>query len=452
MKIDTVVGRIQTAATKIQENTYVKSIMGGFMASMPVLLFGAICALIVGFPVDAWTEWVSGNALGTVLSFGSAATTNMLALYVVAAISYTLARESRQDPLAVVITALMSFLLVLPFQVVMTLEDGTELPVNDVLPVTWLGPQGVFTAIIVALVAGRLYAAIANRGWKIKMPASVPPMVSRPFEAIIPVAIIGTLFLVVRMIFEATPYEHFGGFVFSIIGEPLSGLGNSYWAWVVLILAAQLCWFVGIHNIAVWSVVLPVVIGPMYAQQEAGVAGEPLPYIITFTLVFAIYQWVGGPGNLLGLSTNMVLFAKSKRYKTLGRLAFPPSVFNIIEPLMFGFPVVFNPLMGIPFILLPVINFTAGYLLLSAGIIGNPYVALPFNVFTMPFIPGGFLLGAGIGFGVFLILTFVLSVVVYFPFFKMADRKALLEERGSDNVPDGVEVTGAVGADAKAEA
>ncbi|MGN8245181.1 PTS sugar transporter subunit IIC [Cellulomonas soli] len=428
MNIDTVVERVQPVATRIQENVYVKSITGGFMAALPALMFGAVCSMILGFPVTAWTDWLAGHSLGAALQFGSDATFGLLGLYAVIGISYSLGRELKQDPLATTITGLASFLLVMPFSTTVVSGD-TELLATGVIPTQWLGSQGIFTAIIVSLVAVRLYAFIVARGWKIKMPASVPPNVSRPFESIVPAVIVGTLFLVVHAVLANTSYGHLSQLIFTIIGAPLASVSNSFATWFILLLIAQLCWTVGIHNGAVWFVVLPLMIGPATENQVAGTAGDPLPYTITLTVVFAIVQWVGGGGSLIGLSTNMLLFAKSERYKTLGRLAFPPSVFNITEPMMFGFPVVFNPIMAIPFVLVPLIQLTLGYVLISAGIIGVPWVTLPFSVMTMPFIPGGFLLGAGVGFGIFLIACYLLSVACYFPFFRLADRRELQVER-----------------------
>lgn len=429
MKRDSVVDRFQLVATKIQENGYVKSISNGFMATLPVLMVGAICSLIVGFPIPVWTEWVRSTPFGAALQLGNDATIGLLALYVVVGVSYQFAKELKTDALAAVIVALTSFVIVLPFSTVYAPEGADPVTITGVLPTQWLGPQGVFTALIVSLFSTRIYALIVGAGWKIRMPGSVPPAVSRPFEAIIPAAIIGAFFLTVHTAFALTPYEHMSNFIFTMIGQPLSSLGDSYWAWLVILLVSQTCWALGIHNWAVWGVVFPIMLGPAFENQAAGTAGEPLPYLVTVTFVLAITQWVGGPGNLIGLSTNMLLFAKSKRYKTLGRLAFPPSIFNIIEPLMFGFPIVFNPLMAIPFILVPLVGFTGGYLLLAGGIIGNPYVALPASVFTMPFVPGGFIIGAGIAFGIFLIAVYIFSVLAYYPFFRIADRRELAAEQ-----------------------
>jgi len=423
MKFDTVVDRFQAVATGIQSNRVIKSITNGFMSTLPVLMVGALCALAVGFPVPGWSEWIRATPVGAALQAGSDASINLLALYVVVGIAYHLGREYKQDPLATIVTALLGFVLVLPFHTTYTPEDGDPVSVAGAIPTQWLGPQGVFTAIIVALVSTFVYTFVVNRGWKIRMPASVPPAVSRPFEAIIPAAIVGILFLIVRGVFEATSFGHMSNFIFTTIGAPLATLGNSLAAWLFIVFLSQLCWWFGIHNLAVWGVVFPIFLAPAFANQAAGTAGDPLPYVITLTFVFAVTQWVGGPGNLIGLATTMLIFAKSKRYKTLGRLAFPPSIFNIIEPLMFGFPIVLNPIMFIPFLFVPLISVTVGYVLMTTGIIGIPYVALPFSVFTMPFIPGGFILGAGIGFGIFLIGVYLFSVLAYYPFFRMQDRR-----------------------------
>jgi PTS system cellobiose-specific IIC component len=427
MKLEALVERIAPATTKMQENLYVKSMMGGFMATMPVLMFGALCSMIVGFPVEAWTTWVKPTALGAALQAGVDGTTNLLAVYVVLAIGYNVGKNLNKDVLATAVSGLLAFLLVTPFTT--TLTDAAKTVVPSVIPMSWLGPQGVFTAIVTGLLAPRIFAWVVDRGWKIVMPDSVPPAVSRPFEAIVPFGIIGALFLLVRAGFAATPYGHFGAFLYTTLAQPLAGLGNSFWAWVVIFLVVHILWLLGIHGTLVaFSVLLAVLIGPATENQAAGAAGQPLPYLLTITFGFAVLQWIGGPGNLLGLSTNMLL-AKSQRYKSFGRIAFLPSVFNIIEPIIFGFPLVFNPLMAIPFILTPLVNLALGYMLMASGIIAVPWVALPFSVFTMPVIPGGFLLGGGWTFGVFMIVAYLISVVIYLPFFRVADRQALAEER-----------------------
>lgn len=430
MKLDAVVERVAPVTTKIQENLYIKTIMAGFMGTMPVLMFGAFCSLIVGFPNGAWTDWIKDNALGTALQAGVDATTNLLAVYVVVSIGYQMGKALDKEPLATSIVALMGFVLVTPFTTTATDASGGTVDVTGVLPTQWLGAQGIFTAVVVGLIASRLYCWIIDRGWKIKMPESVPPAVSRPFEAIVPGLIVGMLLLVVRGLFSLTSYDHFGQFLYTMLGKPLASLGNSFWAWVVIVLVIHVLWLLGIHGtLVVMSVLMAALIGPATENQAAGAAGSPLPYMLTMTFGFAIIQWLGGPGNLFGLATNMVLFAKSKRYKTFGRLSFGPAFFNIIEPMVFGFPLVFNPLMAIPFVLTPLINLTLGYLLMSSGLIGVPWVPLPFNVFTMPFVPGGFLLGAGVGFALFMIAAYLVSVAIYFPFFKIADRQQAAHER-----------------------
>lgn len=430
MKLDAVVDRVAPAAAKIQDNLYVKTMMAGFMATMPVLMFGAVCSLIIGFPVTAWSTWVKTTELGTALQAGVDGTTNLLAAFVVIAIGYQLGKNLTKDPLATALVSFMAFILVTPFTTTAADADGNPIAVTGVLPTQWLGAQGIFTAIIVGLVASRLYCWIIDRGWKIRMPDSVPPAVSKPFESIVPGLIVGALFLGVRALFVATTYGSFGQFLYTMLGKPLANLGNSFWAWIVIVLVIHVLWLLGIHGtVVVLSVLMAALIGPATENQVAGTAGDPLPYMLTLTFAFAVIQWLGGPGNLFGLATNMAIFAKSERYRTFGRIAFVPAFFNIIEPIIFGFPLVFNPIMAIPFIVTPLINLTLGYVLMQIGLIGVPWVALPTTVFTMPFVPGGFLLGAGVGFGIFMIVAYLISVVIYFPFFKIADRQALAEER-----------------------
>lgn len=160
-------------------------------------------------------------------------------------------------------------------------------------------------------------------------------------------------------------------------------------------------------------------------------AGQPIEpsaaTVLTFMFFFVFLQFLGGPGCLFGLSVDMALFSKSERYKAMGKLSIVPSFFNIIEPVIYGFPIVMNPIMLIPFILCPVLFATIGYFLMISGIVGIPVVML--NVMTIPGPIAGFLLGGGISLGIMMIVMVVLSVIIYLPFFKICDAKAYKEEQ-----------------------
>ncbi|ORX23000.1 PTS lactose transporter subunit IIC [Thermoanaerobacterium sp. PSU-2] len=428
--MDAITQKVVPMAGRIQSNKYLKAITEAFMATMPALMAGAIFSLIVSAPFGAgYTAFLEKTNLKGILNAGVSATTDMIALYLVIALGYQFGKAFNKDVFSTSVVSLLSFILVTPFSTTVVDSAKKTIPVNSVIPINWLGAQGIFTALIVGILATYIYSFIVDRNWKIKMPDSVPPMVSQAFEAVIPGIITATIFLIVRAIFSATSFGSLSQFIYKMLETPLTGLGNSFTAFIISIFVIQILWALGVHGtLVVLSVMMAVWTGPMMADQSALAAGKPIPYMLTLTFMFAVNQWIGGPGLLLGLATNMALFAKSSRYKTLGKLALLPNVFNIIEPIVFGFPIVLNPIMFIPFVLTPVIAFTIGYLLMKIHIIGIPAIALPSSVFTMPFIPGGFLLGAGVGFGIYLILMYLLSVVLYFPFFKIADRIALKEE------------------------
>lgn len=434
MKMDSVVQKIVPVAAKIQNNKYLKALSSAFMATMPALMVGAIFSLLKSFPFGAgYTAFLANTKLDVILSAGVDATTNLIALYVIVALGYTMGKALELDRFMSAIIALMSFVMVTPFSTTTMDSAKKAIPVNSVLPMEWLGSKGIFTAMIVGIVSILIYNFIAKKNWKIKMPDSVPPAVSKPFEAIIPAFIILTFFLIIRSIFSFTTYGSLSQFIYSILALPLTGLGNSLAAFLICLFVIHVLWLIGVHGtIVVLSVMLPIWTGPMMENQAALTAGKPIPYMLTGIFLFAIMQWLGGPGCLIGLTTNMAFFAKSQRYKTLGKLAFLPNVFNIIEPVVYGFPLVLNPIMAIPFILTPMIEFILGYILMSLHIIGIPAIPLPTSVFTMPFIPGGFLLGAGVGFGIFLIAMAVLSFIIYLPFFKVADKIALREEKAQE--------------------
>lgn len=438
MKMNSVVQKIVPVAAKIQNNKFLKAISSAFMITMPALMVGAIFSLLKSFPFgEGYTDFLANTKLDIILNAGVDATTNLIALYVIVALGYNMGKALELDKFMSAIIALMSFIMVTPFST--TVMDSAEntIPVNSVLPMNWLGAQGIFTALIVGIISSLIYSFIAKRNWKIKLPDSVPPNVSEPFEAIVPAFIILTFFLIVRSAFSFTSYGSLSQFIYSMLSVPLTGLGNSLAAFIICLLVIHILWLIGVHGtIVAVSVMLAIWTGPMMENQAALTAGQPIPYMLTGTFLFAIMQWLGGPGCMIGLTTNMAFFAKSQRYKTLGKLSLAPSIFNIIEPVIYGFPLVLNPIMAIPFILTPLIEFILGYILMNLHIIGIPAIPLPTSVFTMPFIPGGFLLGAGVSFGIFMIAMAVLSFLIYYPFFKVADRIALKEEKEQSTLSD----------------
>ena len=159
------------------------------------------------------------------------------------------------------------------------------------------------------------------------------------------------------------------------------------------------------------------------ANQTAFANGQPATHILTFS--FFLITLIGGNGGTLGLSVNMLLFAKSKRYKTLGKLSIAPSLCGINEPLLFGMPIVMNAYMAVPFTLVPVINVLITYFTMKIGLVSLPQIAT--NVLGTPVFLDGFLV-CGITGILLQIVLIIVSVLLYYPFFKVLDLKAVQEE------------------------
>lgn len=409
---------IAPIATWLSKNKIIQSISKGLMMTMPIIMVGAIASVFQNIPISSYQSFVNHSFFGTILTTIVNITTNMLAVYVVAAISYTYAGTFKLDQFVCSLLSLMGFFIVTPLTV-----TGSGMKAITNIPLSWLGAKGLFTAMIVAIITTLVYRLIIKKDLVIKMPDSVPPFVSKSFAAIIPGFAIVIIFGLVAFMFSITPYKDMHNAIYSIIQVPLSNVGTSVWAAALIYLLSGLCWFFGIHGIAVISVVMPIWIGADVANISALAAGKVAPNIITYNWINAVSS-PGGSGATIGLIILATFFAKSDRYRSLGKLAIIPSLFNINEPVVFGMPMVLNGIMAIPFILTPVINVLLGYGLTIAKIlpVSNGVGSMGMPILMNSFLCGGWKLMA------FQIFTVILSIIIYYPFFKILDNRELVVE------------------------
>jgi PTS system cellobiose-specific IIC component len=280
--------------------------------------------------------------------------------------------------------------------------------------------------MIVALCVSRLYVLIVDKKIYIKMPKGVPPTVEKAFASIVPGLIITAIVLLVRGAFGATTYGNIHSFIYAFLQVPLTKLGGSWWAFIITTIAGSILWGFGIHGtMLVYSVMAPIWSTLRLDNLAAYQAGAELPHLAPGGVFQATYITIGGSGATIGLAIALV-FAASKRYKTLGKLAILPSFLGINEPIMFGFPVVLNPRLLLPLILVPLTNVSLALSFTALGIlprlrgIGSP---LGTPVLVNGFIEGGWRIPA------FQLLLIGISFAIYYPFFKKLDNEALAEEK-----------------------
>lgn len=409
-------------ANKLSANLVIQSISKGLMALMPVLMLGSFASLLQNLPIDAYQNFITEIGLLGIFQTIVNVTTNMMALYSVFSIAYafTTSKNQNHNAFAAGLIALFCFLIITPLEVT---GEGWAAVTN--LPLSWLGAKGLFSAMIVAIVSGYIYDYLLDKNITIKLPDSVPPFVSKSFAGIVPGVILAIIFGALTLAFKMSSFGDLHNAIYTLIGGPLSGLGGSIWAALLIYVLSGLCWFFGIHGVAVVGVIIPIWMAADAANVAAISAGGTATNLVTYTWINTVGN-IGGAGCTLGLIVLMLFFAKSERYKSFAKIGIVPSLFGINEPVTFGLPCMLNPVLFFPFVFTPVILIAIAYVLTVLGImpIGNG-VGAP--VGTPVFIAGLFNLGiAGV---IWQIVAFLLSVLIYYPFFKILDNKALKEEQ-----------------------
>lgn len=406
--------------SKLAENKYLKAINKGFMIILPLTIFGSIFTLIASFPVDAWTNWLAETGLSFWLGLPSKLTVDLIALYTVVAIGYAFTKQEGYDGFAGGLTALVSFIIVTPLAQITTKDDT----IVTAISMDWLGARGLFVAMIVGIVASLLFAFFTKKGWVIKMPEGVPPMVSQSFSSLIPMIVIGTIFLIISYLFSLTSFGSIHNLIYTFIAIPLQMVGGSFGGMIVFTIALHLLWFFGIHGGNVVSSISNPFLIPLALENLAVYQAGGVPEHIYTSAFKNTYQF-GGSGMTIALVLMMIFCAKSERFKALGKLALPANIFYINEPVVFGTPIVLNTTLIIPFILAPLVTQVLAYGLTVIGVLP---VLIGYQIpWSMPPIISGFIQG-GWQVAVYQLFSIFLTFAIYYPFFKIVDKQAKLEE------------------------
>lgn len=412
-------------ANKLSQNKVLKAISGGFSALLPIIMVGAIASLLSGLNIESYQNLITAIGLKPIVAYISAYTTNMMAVYAVFSIGHSMAKqlECKDQAILVGIISLMVFLLTIPLGV-----SKDEVTIAAAISTTYFGAPGLFTAMIIGCIVPFIYNIFVKNHIVIKMPDGVPPQISNGFSAIIPAVCITAVFAAIRQLCALTSFGTLSGLIYGLLKTPLSSLTNSPVTFVILLLFCNILWFFGIHGgMVTMSFLSMLYMAPALENLEAMAAGQPLPNMLTNTWWFTFAQ-LGGSGGIIGLAVCMFFFAKSERYKTLGKIAILPALCSISEPLVFGVPLVLNVVMLIPMILSPLCCFLSSYLMTSIGVL--PYLnGIQLSTGT-PVILAGFLAG-GWRAAIWQVVLVALQFAIYFPFFRMVDKQALEEEKNA---------------------
>ncbi|MBB3324988.1 PTS sugar transporter subunit IIC [Atlantibacter sp. RC6] len=422
--------KILPLAMKIEGNDYLSAIKDGFIRIMPFLIIGSFFLLIANLPLPGYNEFIIhifGNKLIGRLNYVLDATYSIMALLVVVSTSVSLAKRWQLNEISCALISLVSFLIVTPFRA--PVENGV---IADVIPVSALGAQGLFLSLIVTLIAVRLYRLLNHPRLTIQMPASVPPAVANSFSSLIPSLIIVVMFWLARLLFEITPFGTAQEMIFKVLQAPMMELGNTLPSQMIAEFFVSFFWFFGLHG----DSIVTAIMGPIWRSltlenMQAMKQGLPPVNIITqqFRDVFLI---CGGTGFTLAMLLVMLFKAKSKRMREIAKLASPAAIFNINEPIIFGVPIALNPVLFIPFIIVPVILCVITYSAMSFGLL--PLTSGLEIPWTTPIFISGFLICGWKGM-LFQAINLAVAMAVYYPFVMALDRQYLREENASEQQP-----------------
>ncbi|MBL9137815.1 MAG: PTS sugar transporter subunit IIC [Verrucomicrobiales bacterium] len=405
--------RIVSLLTALSDNPYLAAIRAGMVSVVPLTIIGGLFMVFANLPLPGWETRI--EKFLPLLQVPVTATFGLLAVFVCFAIGYDFGKQLKQEA---VVSASMATLIFLLIQIEM--KDQT-------LKISGLGSQGLFTAILVALITVRVQKFFTDQNLVVRLPESVPPIVYESFLSLSPMVFLVVAFWILRFVLGVDINEWV-----QIAFKPLVFTLNTLPGILVYAFAVTLLWSVGINgDNTMDAVVAPVFLQYLASNVEAISQGQPAPYITALGF-FTTFVNVGGTGATIALALIM-LNSKEPGFRKVSRLSLPTQIFQINEPIFFGFPIVLNPIFMVPYILNALLLTAGTYLLMEWHILQKPFVSVPW---TTPPIIGHYLVSGGDWkAAVWGFLSILIAMAVYFPFAKAAERKRLQAETAAAGTP-----------------
>ncbi|WP_196246221.1 PTS sugar transporter subunit IIC [Lacticaseibacillus zhaodongensis] len=406
---------------------YLRSLRDAFAIILPVFIVAGL-GVMLNNTVFTWI--FKGDTLAKIQVFGNAinnGTLNVAGVLVAPMIGYSLAKNKGFDnPIAAAAMALASTFIVMPGNIslgTVASAGAKQALVTGGYSTLYTGTQGMFGGIIIGLVGTAIFMRLAKiKALQIDLGPQVPPAVSQSFSVLIPALLLMSFWAVVTALLAGVFNSDLIGLIKTWIQEPLRGFNTSLLGYCVIYFLANLLFTLGIHQTVLsGSLMDPLVLINMNQNMAAYAAHKAIPNIITTSFV-STYTLIGGSGSTISLIIAILLFSKVKSSRQVAGLSLAPGLFNINEPMIFGYPIVFNLPMMIPFVLFPVLGSIIGYFATAWGLVSRTVVLVPWV--TPPLI-GPYLATAGDWRSVVLqALVIIGGVFLYLPFMRISERVA----------------------------
>lgn len=428
--------KILPLANKISRQRHLLAIRDSFLTVLPITILGGLASILSGPPISA-EELSSGGVLYGFMSawnnFASkfsvelnwlfALTLGSFALYVCMGIAYYLSKSYKMEPFIPTVATLVSFLLVTAIPIELSFSTKSIL-------INYFDGKGLFTGMLVAVLSVEIFRFLKEReiGY-IQMPDSVPPALSASFETFVPVLLTICINFLVFAIFRNAFNSSLPESMLSFIAPAISAIDNVFAVFFISVLT-QFLWFFGIHDAALGTVVGPIRdhnLAINASEKMSGIAATELSYIFT-TPFWVYFVVIGGAGATFALVL-LLMKSKSKQLNTVGKLGFIPALFGINEPVLFGVPLVLNPVFFIPFLFAQSINAVIAYLMMRWKLISKTYIMGGWNLFS-PI--GAFVSTMDWKAFVLAIGLILLDMLIYYPFFRTYEKQLIKNEQGEE--------------------
>ncbi|ALX78835.1 PTS sugar transporter subunit IIC [Cronobacter malonaticus] len=416
--------KITPLAGAMGSQRHVVAIRDGFLAALPFMIIGSFLLVFIFPPFSpdtqigfcrAWLDISLKYREQLMLPFNLSM--GVMTFFISVGIGASLGKHYKLDPIMTGLLAFMAFLLVAaPY------KDGQ-------ISTQYFSGQGIFTALITAIYASEMYAFLKRHNITIRLPKEVPTGVARSFEILIPVVVIVFTLHPLNLLIESTTGMILPEAIMHLL-SPLVAASDSLPAILISVLICQILWFAGIHGaLIVTGIMNPFWMANLSANQAALAAGQALPHIYLQGF-WDHYLLIGGVGSTLPLAF-LLLRSRAVHLRTIGKMGVVPSMFNINEPILFGAPVIMNPVFFLPFILVPMVNAVLAWTATKLGWLAQVVSLTPW---TTP-APIGASWAANWAFSpvIMCLICMVMSALMYYPFVKAYERTLQKQEEAQES-------------------
>lgn len=409
---------------KLGNQRHLQAISSGMMMSLALIVVGSIFLIVANPPINldlvdmntgniflkaliSWKQWAVANY--SLITVPYTMTMGLIGLFTAFGVAYSLASKYGMKAANNGIIAMAIFLMVCaPLT-----EDGA-------ITMSYLGSDGLFVALIIGLLSVEISRFVGKK-FVFTFPESVPSAVTDFVNSLIPLTANIILFYGLNLVLISMTEMSLPAFIMSLCTPAIESADN-VWVYMGVFLFSNILWLFGINGS---SIIFPIVfflgINNTGINSELVAAGKEATQVMNLQMYR--YAVLGGGGNTLGLVI-LMCFSKVKHIRSIGRLSVVPGICGINEPVIFGTPIVLNPILAIPFVLMPCITIGLGYLVQSLGLVSMGYIVDP--SFT-PFFAQGFLSALDIRNVIFMFVIVAISALVYYPFFKVYEKKFIEE-------------------------